>query len=186
MSCTARQACFAVESSQLLYKWGTLSRDQGIETPILRGHNARGHVRNKTYWLDCSHKPECILTTKPDRSVSIMIIIWHVTLHPVDVSAFHVNGEYGVQSESCFMRFSHCYVTWCPLTRGIAASQYASWRDAVLATSYHSPLVSACLNAVYSVLTQENIFTTNLRTGLALLTLLLRAIIAGISHFMDS
>ena len=46
-------------------------------------HNARGRVRNRksnpegvsprdlTY---CSHKPECIVTTKPDRSVLITII----------------------------------------------------------------------------------------------------------------
>ena len=35
--------------------------------------------RDLTY---CSHKPECIGTTNPDRSVLITIITWHFQFHP--------------------------------------------------------------------------------------------------------
>ena len=48
--------------------------------------NAQGRVRNRKSNLEgisprdltyCSHKPECIGTTNPDRSVLITIITWH-------------------------------------------------------------------------------------------------------------
>ena len=167
----------------MLHYWGILSGDWHR---FWGGcHSARRHMRNGKYWTYCSYTPGCILTTKPERSALVTIISWHVTLHLKNVSVVPVNGEYGVRTESRFTRFFHCYVTWCPLTTGFAASQYPSWRDAVLARCYHTPLVTACLNVVYTVLPQSNIFTTNVRIKLALVTLLLTAIIARISHFMD-
>ena len=84
--------------------------------------------------------------------------------------------------ESRFTRSPHCYVTWCPLTTGIVASQYPSPRDAVLVRRCVTPLISACLNTAKVILPQQNIFTTNVRTWMKVLTLLLTVIIGGIFH----
>ena len=136
-------------------------------------HNARGRVRNRksnpegvsprdlTY---CSHKPECIVTTKPDRSVLITIITWHFQFRPVNVSILHLKDDYRVRSESRFACYSHCYVTWCPLTTGIVASQCPSARDAVLVTRYITPFISACLSSFLRFLPQYHIFTKDLQT----------------------
>ena len=37
-------------------------------------------------------------------------------ISPVNVSILHFKDEYGAQSERRCMCYSHCYVTWCPLT----------------------------------------------------------------------
>ena len=119
-------------------------------------HNARGCVRNRksnpegislrdlTY---CSHKPECIVTTNSDRLVLITIITWHFQFRPVNVSILHLKYDYRAWSESRFVCYSHCYVTWYPLTTGIVASQCPSARDAVLVTCYLKPIISACSNS---------------------------------------
>ena len=72
-------------------------------------HNARGRVRNRkshpegvsprdlTY---CSHKPECVVPTNPDRSVLITIITWHFQFRPVNVSILHLKYDYRARSES--------------------------------------------------------------------------------------
>ena len=73
-----------------------------------------------------SHGPSCIGTTNPDRSVLITIITWHFQYHPVNVSNLHVKRCICARSESRFTRSSHCYITWCPLTTGIVASQFPS------------------------------------------------------------
>ena len=98
-------------------------------------HNAQGHMgnsksnpkgvrlRDRTH---CSHKPECIVTINPDRSVLIMITTWHFQFHPVDVSISLLKGEARV----IFTWYSHCYVTWCPLRTGIVTSQYPLSRNA--------------------------------------------------------
>ena len=64
-------------------------------------HNAWGRVQNRksnpaaprprdlTY---CSHNPECIVTTNPDRSALITIITWHFSFHLVNVSNLHVQN----------------------------------------------------------------------------------------------
>ena len=126
-------------------------------------HNARGRVRNRksnpegvsprdmTY---CSHKPECIVTTNPDRSVLITIITWHFQFRPVYGSILHLKYDYRARSESRFACYSHCYVTWYPLTTGIVASQCPSARDAVLVTRYLTPFISACLNSILRFLPQ--------------------------------
>ena len=85
-------------------------------------------------------------------------------------------------SESRFTRYSHCYITWCPITTGIVASQYPSSRHAVLARRCLTPSILACLNTVKATLPQQNKFTTNLRTWMKVVTLLLTAIICGIFH----
>ena len=104
-------------------------------------HHARDRVRNRKSnpegvsprdLMYCSHKPECMVTTNPDSSVSISIITWHFQFHPVNVSILHLKYEYRAWSESRFACYSHCYVTWCPLTTGIVASQFPSSRDAAL------------------------------------------------------
>ena len=138
---------------------------QGIKTGSGRVccHNARGRVQNRksnpegvslrdlTY---CSHEPECIVTTNPDRSVLIRIITWHFQFRPVNVSVFHLKYDYRARSESRFACYSHCYVTWYPLTTGIVASQCPSARDAVLVTRYLTPIISACLNSFLRFLPQ--------------------------------
>ena len=101
--------------------------------------------RDLTY---CSHKPECIVTTNPDRSVLITIITWHFRFRPVNVSILHLKYDYRARSESRFACYSHCYVTWYPLTTGIVASQCPSARDAVLVTRYLTPFILACLNSI--------------------------------------
>ena len=120
-------------------------------------HNARGRVRNRksnpegvsprdlTYW---SHKPECIMTTKPDRSVLITIITWHFQFRPVNGSILHLKYDYRARSESRSACYSHCYVTWCPLTTGIVASQCPSARDAVLVTRYLT--ISTAIKHIYT------------------------------------
>ena len=138
--------------------------------PVLGGggggcccHNARGRVRNRksnpegvsprdlTY---CSHKPECIVTTNPDGSVLITIITWHLQFRPVNVSILHLKDDYRARSESRFACYSHCYVTWCPLTTGIVASQCPSARGAVLVRRYLMHFISACLNSFLRFLPQ--------------------------------
>ena len=57
----------------------------------------------------------------------------------------HLKYEYGARSESRFASYSHCRVTWCPLTTGTVASQCPSAKDAALVTRYLTPLTSACL-----------------------------------------
>ena len=47
--------------------------------------------RDLTY---CSHKPECIGSTNPDRSVLTKIIKCHFHFHPVNVSNLNVKGTY--------------------------------------------------------------------------------------------
>ena len=42
----------------------------------------------------CSHKPECIGTTNPDRSVLITILTWQFPFNPVNVSNLHVKGTF--------------------------------------------------------------------------------------------
>ena len=86
------------------------------------------------------------MTTNPDRSVLIPIITGHFSFQPVNVSILNLKDEYGTRSDARFTRFSHCYVTWCPLTTGIVISLPSS-RDAVFVTSFFKPLTSACLNA---------------------------------------
>ena len=95
----------------------------------------------------CWHKPECIVTTNPSRSVLITIITWHFQFRPMNVSILHLKDDYRARSESRFACYAHCYVTWCPLTTGIVASQWPSARDAVLVTRYPTPFTSACLNS---------------------------------------
>ena len=88
--------------------------------PVLGGgccHNARGRVRNRkpnpegvsprdlTY---CSHKPECIVTINPDRSVLITIITWHFQFRPMNVSILHLKDDYRARRESRFACYFHC------------------------------------------------------------------------------
>ena len=137
----------------------------------MRCHNARGRVRNRKSNLEaarardltyCSRKPECIVTTNPDRSVLITIITWHFQFHLVNVSNFQLKYEYRARSESRFACYSNCFVTWCPLTTGIVASQYLSSRGAVLVTRYLTPLISTSLYPLKRIIPKQNIFTMNL------------------------
>ena len=66
----------------------------------------------------CSHKPKCIVTTNPDRSVLIIIITWHFQFLPVNVSILHLKYVYRARSESRFACYSHCCVTRYPLNIG--------------------------------------------------------------------
>ena len=66
----------------------------------------------------------------------------------MNVSILNLKDECSTQSKSHFMHYSHCYVTWCPLTMEIVASQFPSSRAAVLVMCFLKPLTSACLNVV--------------------------------------
>ena len=90
---------------------------------------------------------EGIVTTNPDRLVLITIITWHFQFLPVNVSILHLKYDYRARSESRFACYTHCYVTWYPLTMGIVASQCPSARNAVLVTRYLIPIKSACLTS---------------------------------------
>ena len=127
-------------------------------------NNARRRVRNRksnteadrprdlTY---CSHKPECIVTTNPDRSVLNTVITWHFRFHRVNISILHIKYEYCARSASQSACYSHCYVTWwCTLMMGVAASQCPSAREAALVTGYLTHLISACLNPLKMILLQ--------------------------------
>ena len=65
----------------------------------------------------CLQKPEWVVTTNPDSSIMITIVTWHLPL----------------KNDSCLSCFPHRYVTWCPLTRGIAFNVPCA-RDALLHT----------------------------------------------------
>ena len=80
------------------------------EKPLFKGiktssggvccHNAQGHIWNKksnpkayrprdlTY---CLHKPECIVTTNPNRLLLIMTITWHFQFYLMNVSISIIN-----------------------------------------------------------------------------------------------
>ena len=66
---------------------------EGFVVPMHEGTWETGSQipRDLTY---CSHKPECIGTTNPDRSVLITIITWPFQFHPMNVSNLHVKGTY--------------------------------------------------------------------------------------------
>ena len=92
-------------------QWRHMSDREGIKTGSggVCYPNARGHVRNRTSNPEgvsprdltyCSHKPECIGTTNPDRSVLITIITWHFQFHPVNVSNLHVKGAYVLEARA--------------------------------------------------------------------------------------
>ena len=59
--------------------------------------------RDLTY---CSHKPECIVTTNPNRSVLIPIITWHFQFRPVNVNILHLKYNYRARSKSRFACYS--------------------------------------------------------------------------------
>ena len=111
--------------------------------------------------IHCSYKPKCTVTTNLDKSVLITIIACHFQFHFAIVSIFHFKFEYGAQNDISFACYSHCYVTWYPLSTGIVASQcLLSW-DAAPVTSNLRPLISVGLNPLKRILQLQNIFTMN-------------------------
>ena len=72
--------------------WETMIKSYRTRARAKQEVKSRGRSpRDLTY---CSHKPECIGTTNPDRSVLITIITWHFQFHPLNVSNLHVKGAY--------------------------------------------------------------------------------------------
>ena len=149
--------------------------------PVLEGFVVplhEGACETESQLTYCPHKPECIGTTNPDSSVLITIITWHFQFYIVNASKKRVCAR----SESRFTRPSDCYFTGCPLTTGIDASQYPSSWDVVLVRRCLALLIPVCLNTVKATLPRWNIFTTNLRIWMKVMTLHLTAIIGGIFH----
>ena len=105
-------------------------------------------------WRTVRTSPSALWPTNPDRSVLITIITWHFQFRPVNVSVLYLIYDYRARGESRFACYSHCNVTWYPLTTGIVASQCPSARDAVLVTRYLTPIISACLNSFLRFLPQ--------------------------------
>ena len=99
----------------------------------------------------------------------------------VNATNLHLKSEYGARSESRFACYSHCYVTWRPLTTGIVASQCPTSRGAALVTNSLITLILACLNPLKSSTTIKHI-TNNLQTKLKAAMLLLTPLIAEICH----
>ena len=76
------------------------------------------------------------------------------SISPLECQWSPCKGHICAWSESYFMRSSHCYVTWCPLTMKKVPSQYPSSRDIVLVRRCLMPLILACLNTVKASLPQ--------------------------------
>ena len=72
---------------------------EGFVVPMHEGACETGSQipRDLTY---CSHKPECIGTTNPDRSVLITIITWHFQFHPVNVSNLCIKDAYVLEARA--------------------------------------------------------------------------------------
>ena len=102
------------------------------------------------------------------------------SISPENVIILHLKYKFCSRSERRFACYSHCYVTWCPLTTGIVTSQHPSSRDAALVTLYLTALISTCLNVLKIILPQQNVFTS-LRTSLTIVMLLLTPLISGIN-----
>ena len=130
-----------------------------LEDLLSQRTGVRASRKSNPDWTYSSHKPECIVTTNPDRSVLIMIERWHFPDHLVTISNIHLKHEYDARSKSRFACYLHCYVTWCPWTTGIVASQCPSSRGAALVTRYLIHLISACLNPLKNYITIKYIYS---------------------------
>ena len=82
-----------------------------VRTGSLNAEAVRPHD-----WTYSSHKPECIVTTEPDRPVWITIKRWHFL-----ISTRLVTWIWCYR----FARYSHCYVTWCRVKTEIVAPDNA-------------------------------------------------------------
>ena len=105
-------------------------------------------------WRTVCTSPSALWQQTLPEPVLITTITWHFQFRPVNVSILHLKYDYHALSESRFSCYSHCYVTWYPLTTGIVASQCPSARDAVLVTRYLTLIISACLNSFLRFLPQ--------------------------------
>ena len=110
-----------------------------IQCPRGRGIWRTVHTSQRALWQQ----------TPTDRPQSRFYIA--LSISPVNVNILHSKYEYGAWSESRFTYYSHCYVTWCPLTTGIVASQCPSADDASFVTRYLTSLISACLKPLRSL-----------------------------------
>ena len=120
-----------------------------------------------------SHKLECIGTTNSDRSVIIAITVKHFQFHLVNVNILHLHYEYGSTNESRFACCSHYYVTWCPLTTGIVASQCPSLGTATLVTRSLHTFNIGVFKSVKRIVPQQNISTMKLHIKLKVVMLFL-------------
>ena len=91
----------------------------------------------------CSQKPDCIVITSPHTIGLNHNYNMRISILPRECRNAHLKYEY-----DAFAYYSNCYVTKCPLTMGIVASQCPPARDAVLGTRYPTPLILACLNPI--------------------------------------
>ena len=87
----------------------------------------------------------------------MMLVTWHFSFSPMNVSILHFKGKYGARSGSRFTCYSHCYVIKCPLMMGIVRQHQGTL---CFMTSYFISFTSACLNVVKTILLRSNIFTT--------------------------
>ena len=96
-------------------------------------------------WLPVSHKPECIVTAKPDRSVLITVKTWHFQFHLSWLLVFSIQNTNKLVEARGVSRTSPIATSRgaCSLKRGIVASQSSSSRDAALMTRYLTLLISA-------------------------------------------
>ena len=130
--------------------------------------------RDLTY---CSHKPECIGTTNPDRSVLITLILWHFQSHPVNVSNLHVKGHMCWKREPfhALLPLLHHVVPLnggnCRLTIPVVKGRCA--REALS----HAFNIGVLKYGQSNPITMKHIFTMNLRTLMKVVTLLWTAII---------
>ena len=98
-------------------------------------------------WRTVRTSSSALWQQTPPEPVLITNITWHFQFRPMNVSILHLNYEYRARSESRFTCYSHCYVTWCPLTTGIFVWQFPSSKDAALVARYPTPFILASSNS---------------------------------------
>ena len=139
-------------------------------TPPLEGCHVCCHKHECTYgkqevwsralqttdWTYCLYMSECIVTIKSDRSFWITILTWHYKFQPVSFNIITSNGEYGAQSESLYVCYSHHKEPLNDIKCGLTDN---ACRQGLLCLScYFISLISECLIAV-KIIWQINMFT---------------------------
>ena len=127
-------------------------------------------------WCTVRTSPNTLWQQTPPELVLITIITWHFSFQPVDVSNLSVKGAYVLEALLPLLRHvvplndGNCRLT-IPVVKGRCAREALSHAFNIGVFKYDK-----------APLPQQNVFTTNLRTLMEVVTLLLTAIISGIFH----
>ena len=102
----------------------------------------------------------------------------------MNVNYLHVKGYYGARGNGRLTCYSHCYVTWYPLTIWILTSQCQSSRDVEFVIRNLRTLIPGSFNAAKTIIPQSNMFTVDLCTAFKVMLLILTAMGHQISIFV--